>query len=272
MASSTLPDDERSASTWLPLLHALGSHRGVVIGYLVVMAAWLLMIVSSGIGMIPEIFHEIVGAEVQPDAGNDGLSQLGRLGILCVFLLLQAAFLWGGGRIELRKRPTRFRNVVVSLIIFGTLMSVLSYGLIICFYEMIHQFEGSWLTGENGGTAFGKVWVGGWILWTVVGWLAVRGRTHHGALSRLTTVLLAGSWVEFTVALPVELVTRPRTEDCPCASGSWLALLICVPVLLWTIGPAVILLYLWQRGLSEQDPRHAASVLLAKSRFRSPRR
>lgn len=265
------PETENGGGTWSPLLDALGRHRLVVVGYLVVLAGWLLMVLSSGFLMITEVFHEALGAGRQTEVTEDS-SLIVRAGILTGFLLLQAVFLWGGGRVRLRKRRVQYRRMMLSLFIFAGFMGLLSYGFLLTFLELINRSNPGGVLEEYLGSFFWRMLMGTWLLWMAVGLAAVRSTSHHGALSRLVAVLLSGSWIEFTVALPVELATRPRTQDCPCASGSWLALLICVSVLLWAVGPALFLLYLREQRLSERDPRRSVRVLLAKSRSRGRRR
>jgi hypothetical protein len=104
-----------------------------------------------------------------------------------------------------------------------------------------------------------------WVFWVGIGLVGLRNTDQSRGLSRLITCLLAGSWIEFGVALPIELVARDRHQDCPCQSGSWWALLICGPILFWSIGPAIFLLFLRDKAACQRDPRHSRRILLAKS-------
>ncbi len=77
--------------------------------------------------------------------------------------------------------------------------------------------------------------IGSWIAWFVIITL-LRGQGDHArTLARPLSVLLAGSWIEFGVALPVELAKRD--EDCPCAVGSWIALVTVIPISSGPSGP-----------------------------------
>jgi len=103
------------------------------------------------------------------------------------------------------------------------------------------------------------------LFWLGAGWVLARGVPRETALGRMIALVLAGSWIEFMVALPVELVTRDRTKDCPCASGSWVALVCAGPLLLWSIGPGIFLLYRYEWQRTQEDPLHARRVLQRKS-------
>src|SRR5262249_13917114 len=76
--------------------------------------------------------------------------------------------------------------------------------------------------------------------------------------------LLTGSWIEFSLALPLYINARDRS-DCPCAEGSFLTLICCVPVLFWSIGPALYIVYLRERQLSQEAPERPLGILIRKS-------
>jgi hypothetical protein len=151
-------------------------------------------------------------------------------------------------------------------------MAALAAGLVLSLLEMTDRLGGEGSMREVGRVyetfdpkAVLTVMLWSWVPWLLIGWRCVRSVDHHTALSRLLTILLAGSWIEFTVALPIDLAIRTRTKQCPCSSGSWFGLLLCVPILLWTVGPAIYLLYLRERRLSEKSPLRARRILAKKS-------
>jgi hypothetical protein len=108
--------------------------------------------------------------------------------------------------------------------------------------------------------------IGVWVIWLIIGFIAFRGLDRMTALSRLVKILLAGSWIEFCVALPVDIAIRRRAADCPCATGSRLALVTCIPVLFWVIGPGLFLLYLRELLISRAKPLRTLRILGRRSR------
>ena len=109
--------------------------------------------------------------------------------------------------------------------------------------------------------------IGSWIAWFVIIILSRGQGDHARTLSRPLSVLLAGSWIEFGVALPVELAKRD--EECPCVVGSWIALVIVIPIIIWAFGPALYLLYLREKRLDEESPGRARRILARKSSRRT---
>jgi hypothetical protein len=225
--------DDTYAAHLMPLLIALvGSRRVLIATYLSLLAVASVLLTIFGIpyGSKP------LKAQYAEDALETSEEVL-------AFLALQALFLWGGGRIRLKMRPVRFRKTLVSFIIFAALMLVVTAGMVANFWGLT-----------------------GWSFWLAIGWFALRHVDQPTALSRLITILLAGSWVEFAAALPIQISTRNKTEDCPCATGSWLALMTGVPILVWAIGPGLYLLYLQQSRLEQLEHRHITKILLRKSK------
>jgi hypothetical protein len=102
-------------------------------------------------------------------------------------------------------------------------------------------------------------------LWLALAWVLTRSDPRTW-LARLTAVLFTGSWVEFALVLPIEWGTRARTKDCPCVSGSWTTLVLCVPILIWIIGPALYVLYRREAARASADPDRPTRVLLGKTR------
>jgi len=243
----------------------------LVTAYLVILALNLAGFAVWG----PSIFPEAINYAVTGPANLDFAWSRGEYWILfaCVvgFFVLQAVFLWGGGRVQLAGTPVRMRKLLLSLLIISSLMVLLTVLLLLSFAEMVDRSSsaevGRRISIDPLFTWFGvATLIVSWALWLVVGWLAVRHVDHPTALRRLVAVLLAGSWIEFSIALPIEIATRPRTKECPCASGSWLTLMLCIPVLVWSIGPALYLLYRREQRLAKIDRRHPLKVLLQKSK------
>jgi hypothetical protein len=192
--------------------------------------------------------------------------------VVVAFLALQALFLWGGGRIRLESKPTRFRKVGHSLIVFATLMFVVTAGIVESFAEI-----GGEVVDVGSLSPFAPapssnivrflpilVLIAIWSCWLLIGWFALRHVDNPTALSRLIGILLAGSWIEFSAALPIHIGTRRPDDNCPCISLSWLAVIAGAPIIVWAIGPGLYLLYLQQKHIEQRDHRHATKILLRK--------
>ncbi len=51
--------------------------------------------------------------------------------------------------------------------------------------------------------------------------------------------------------------------------GSWIALVIVIPIIIWAFGPALYLLYLREKRLDEESPGRARRILARKSSRRT---
>jgi len=201
------------------------------------------------------------------DSSNFALDVIEVIG----FVALQLAFISGAGRITVRGEPPPPWKMALSIAIFAAAIGFITWGTLAACLQLVDRLDSS--SGRAGihmlysTESIGPAIVGGcWLFWLGVGWTLARGTSRETALGRMTAIVFAGSWVEFAVALPVELVTRDRTKDCPCASGSWVALMSSGPLLLWAIGPAVFLLYRYEWNRTLDDPSHARRVLQRKTR------
>ena len=88
-----------------------------------------------------------------------------------------------------------------------------------------------------------------WLAWALVFWrFAKTAATPEALLPRLTRWLLAGSILEFLVAVPCHIATRQR-NDCCAPMGSFLGLAFGVSVMLMAFGPGVFFLFVarWRR-------------------------
>jgi hypothetical protein len=101
-----------------------------------------------------------------------------------------------------------------------------------------------------------------WIIVAIIYWFS---KDRNRILQQLIRALLATSWIEFSLALPIDLSARNR-ESCFCVIGSWVTLLVTLPLLIWSVGPALYLLYLRERALSLATPGRAQAILRQKSR------
>jgi hypothetical protein len=253
------------------LIEELSRYRGVLVaGYLVLLALFVGVVWYASISGLPELLPKLAGLynEFRRDRYPDYVADAAVVG---GFFLLQALFVWGGGRVQVSRGPVKLRKLAISLLITSSWMALLGVGLTSTFAEMANRFQddpthrGGGLEAFFNSPKFFVLLAGSWLLWLVIGLILVRGQDQHTALSRLIGIVLVGSWVEFTIALPIDLVTRDRNKDCICASGSWLALLITIPLLLWSVGPAIYLLYRREKALQGTDHRRTLRILLGKT-------
>ncbi len=268
------------------LLEWLGRHRGLLIAfYILLLFTYTTLTYWMSLFAGPESWQILVpggDSKLSDDWVKDGPYLTQSIIFLLVFFGTQVLFLWGGGRINLKGKSAGFWRKCVSIVIASGLFAVLSIGMISTVLEMFDRMVGTGSIRNTPLTAFftaKSLWnftkfekeyilhllIGVWIVWLVIGFVALRGLDRKTALSRLVAVLLVGSWIEFVVALPVDIAIRRRAADCPCETGSWIALLFSIPVLLWAIGPGLFLLYLYEVRMERAKPFHALRILSRKT-------
>ncbi len=268
-------------STLEPILDGLARHRRfLIVIYLLMLGFYGLFVAALG----AEELERPLGAlqYLIPNKENLVAGEPLYVAIfLAGLLLIQGLFLWGGGKLSVDGIPSGRWRLVVPVAITATLLAALLAGLIVTGLEMMDRFEGEGSVRESSEffSAFLEYFVYDygafmilvpvWILWFVIGMYMLRRSDGGTALSRLTGVVLAGSWIEFLVALPVDIAVRQRAEDCPCAVGSWFALFIAIPIFLFAFGPGIVLLYLRELRLAKTHPTRAWFILLQKTRKRA---
>jgi hypothetical protein len=258
----------RDSPRLAPLWATLEGRPGLLIGYGLILVTWAALCQQLSVEYWPELLANAFsnsGSFIGFIQTRENRAIVNAL-LAVAFVLTQAAFLWGGGTLRLGASVPKPYRLAISMAIFTTVMSLLTLGLLAAVLESVDRLDTS---GRGEPTEFGDVFgvliFASWTLWLPIAWFAMRGVDQPTGLSRLAGVMLAGSWIEVAVALPIELVKRGRHEDCPCSSGSWLALVFAGPLLLWSIGPAVYLLYLRERALDGLRPGHARRLLARKS-------
>jgi hypothetical protein len=81
-----------------------------------------------------------------------------------------------------------------------------------------------------------------WILWALIFAAYWRQGDRYTQLGRMIRALVAGSFLEAFVAVPVHVaVTRQR--ECYCSRGTYTTLVCAGTVLFWAFGPGIVLLY-----------------------------
>lgn len=268
---------QRDDALLSPLLDALGRHRATLVAvYLALFGLYLLSV---------QVFLAFAGTEglrilipgQEPWAGGDEGNLLVTCAVLVVFLTCQALFLWGGGKVTLAKKPAGIWRLLVPVALGTGMLMAVGYSFLLAVLEMFDRLnsQGS-LRGpllsllslrDVFRSGLAPTLMASWVVWLIVGLLLLRNLDRNGALARLTVALLAGSWIEFLVALPVDIAIRQRAEQCPCSTGSWIALSVSVPVFLFAFGPGVYLLYLRELRLGRTQPHRLRRILLRKTRL-----
>lgn len=240
--------------------------KGLAIAYAALVLLWIAAVAALRVPVWLMLFETLFSRSTPSGDSSFWWENALTVG---VFVGLQLVFISGVGRIRIRRDPAPPWKLTASIAVFALFIGLATWATVAGCLQMMDRIDAA--SGRAGFNMFGgasgmAALTGSWLFWLGVGWALARGVPRDTALGRMIMLLFAGSWIEFAVALPVELVTRDRTKDCPCASGSWIALVVAGPLLLWAIGPAVVLLYRheWLRTL--EDPAHARRVLQRKSR------
>lgn len=243
--------------------------------YLVFFGVFVTACVLFPFDFIAEAAHApfmlLVGDTPEWEFGDDGyapVALLGRIAIAGAYCLVLIVLMRGAGSIELGTVPQRSIPVWVQLVLISGLAAVLLAAAVLIFLEWIDELE---YVDDIGGGAATRPWIygfiaGAWVGWLVFALLLCRIKSLRSAQRAFLSGLIAGSWLEFYLAVPVDLAARHQSTVCYCYTGSWLALLMCVPILVLCVGPALIVLFLRERKLAEELPSRVRWILARKSR------
>jgi hypothetical protein len=249
-----------------PLWSVLAGRRALLVAYVLIVGAWAALCVVLGMSSWLELLAEGFRPDRTPSSSSL-LTNWEDWTWVAVFVATQAAFLWSGGKLRIGTPSPKPYRFAVSAAIFSLAMSILVAGLVLAMLEGVDRMDVRSRPEDSAdlGKFILALLIGNWTIWLPIAWFAFRGVDRPTGLSRLSALLLAGSWIEVAVALPIELVARGRHDNCPCASGSWIGLAVGGPLLLWSLGPAVYLLYRRERALNVQKPGHARRLLARRS-------
>jgi hypothetical protein len=232
--------------------------------------------VALGYMALVTLFAAVVlfPAQLLPGGGNGGWDDWwSPLLVLGAFFGLQASFLLGSGRIRVGVRVRSRRRLVIAVIVSAAMMALLTAAFFMSFLEYGDRLRGAGsvrLDGLGSGPGLGadapygagrwlaQMWLVvlvSWFTWTVALMQYVRRRTHDGGLVALIEIVLAGSWLDLVISAPVHLVLRRTRAHCECQVGTWLAIWISLPVVLWSLGPAVLMLFVREWRISEARRR-----------------
>lgn len=264
-----------SSESFRTLVEWLVTHRHYLAVVYVLVMGWLLG-VSYLIG--PDIYANVpqvlLTGRIAHDVHIAELKSPILRGMLIVsYLFAQLVFVWGIGKVKASPTPKRrMAPLAVTGLIGGGMFACLSYAALAVVLELFNvSHRRIWIFSPDTIVSFAITFFAiAWLLWLVVIVLYIRKR--ESSLGRLVAVLLAGSWVEFTVALGVDVSVRQQRATCLCYTGSWLALVISVPLLFWTVGPSIFLLYAHEKANGTEMRRRQILWLKTKWERARPKR
>jgi hypothetical protein len=168
-----------------------------------------------------------------------------------VFFGMQALLLLGAPHWR-HKRPTRFRRMAVSLTAGALMAALLTFGFLGIIVSLLRS-NFDWFS-KLGDGAIPLVFLIGipWAFWLVLFVLLWSQRWEQG-FGKMYRLLLAGTWLELLITIPVDVSVRRRT-NCYCDEGTFFSLVIGVTMAFWTFGPGIVFLF-----LSRRSPRDAGT-------------
>ena len=166
----------------------------------------------------------------------------------------QWLFLLPRGRLSFQTSD-RVRSIRQAVIGGGFIAAIISMGLLATGLELLGQWQSviarDW---SLGGFKFVEdhraIWLAMlliWIAWAALFYWYFRDTDHRTVVSRLTRVLLVGTVLELIVAIPSYARSVRKSDDCPCATGSYTGLVFGATALFWLFGPGIYLLFLRER-------------------------
>jgi len=93
--------------------------------------------------------------------------------------------------------------------------------------------------------------LGTWAVWSIIFYAYWRGGDRYGQLGRLVRWLLGGSVLELLASTFVQAFI-PDRHGCYCDRGSFFGMIIGLTVLLWTFGPGLALIFLYEKVRQER--------------------
>ena len=147
----------------------------------------------------------------------------------------QALFLLGSGKLEL-SRPILGWRLIAPAALAGLMLAILVGAVGGALWELFH-LEDDWIIL----VAVALLAVS-WIVWSLLLFMYCRGWERITLLGRLTGLLIAGSLATLLVSIPAHIVVSRRPG---CFVGGFTALGIAsgIFVMLWSFGPAILLLF-----------------------------
>jgi hypothetical protein len=171
-------------------------------------------------------------------------------GALIVFLIAlgsQCLFLLGAGYKDLCcpiHRPRLLLPATAAALMFG----VLTFGLTMALAELLKVDQ-----PVPGG---GFLWIClgvSWLFWSVLLLAHTHRLDRFQAIHRLARYVFAGSLAELLVSIPAHILVE-RRSGCLVGLGTGMGIFAGLGVMIWSFGPAILLLFLQPAYQGESDP------------------
>ena len=158
---------------------------------------------------------------------------------IIVTFLTQAVLVFGQGTADLC-RPVRRRRIVAPVAIGAIMMSILAVGIYLALREAT---DVPWPDISKSGYVITFVLAVTWLAWGVVFLYIFAGAEKYKVARNLVSILLSGSLLNLLVTVPSHIVVS-RRPGCFVGIDTLIALVAGVCVMLWSFGPAILLLFL----------------------------
>ncbi len=154
---------------------------------------------------------------------------------LVLTLVSQALLIFGSGKLELT-RPTRGWRLVIPTVVAGLMLAILIGGAGLALSELFY-LDDEWVS-----VALFALVALSWIVWSLLLFIYCQRRERFTVIGRLTGLIFAGSLGSLLVSIPAHIIISRRPG---CFVGFLTALGIAsgVYVMLWSFGPAILLLF-----------------------------
>lgn len=187
--------------------------------------------------------------------GGTALSDAGQAFAVAVLVLTlgsQALLIFGSGKLELT-RPIRGWRLVIPTAVAGLMLAILIGGAGLALSELFYLDTAEWIS-----VALLALVAASWIVWSLLLFVYCQGWERFNIIGRLTGLIFAGSLATLLVSIPAHIIVSRRPG---CFVGLLTALGIAsgIYVMLWSFGPAILLLFFKEKRRFElpEDRRPA---------------
>jgi hypothetical protein len=182
-----------------------------------------------------------------PQTRDSGWGTVHWLIVFLLFFASQALFIFGAGTWDL-SRPVRKRHLWLPVTILAAMFAVLTAGVWLALSELFRLGDSAvWLF----------LFIGSWMIWGVLLWIYTYRIDRFRALHRMTSWLFLGSIAELLAAVPAHILVTRRRPGCLSFEGlrTGIGMMAGIAVMVWALGPAVVLLVLKNRYHRERNAR-----------------
>jgi hypothetical protein len=196
----------------------------------------------------------IFGLFLPSDGGSDKLFYVFCLIYIGLFVMTQWLFLSPRQMWKIKVKPSGrpMKRAAVGAAFAAALLSIgLLYSVMDLFSDKAAYNMGSPSETKSAVLryAFLLIPLALWCFWSVIFCVYWRQSDTYTWAGRVIRGLIAGSVLEFIVAVPVYAT---RQETCYCARGSYAGLVFGGTVLLWAFGPGILILFVREKQRREK--------------------